>query len=87
MSAYSDTVFSKILKNWAARYQPPTNGRSQLLASAAGCPHRRFKFSALIPRTDFNDYPIRASNANEWTTVQFTWAFEQSFTAGFQARV
>ncbi len=67
MRTYSDTVFSKILKNWAALHQPPTNGRSQLLARAASFPRRRFRLSALIPRTQFNDYPIHTTNANEWT--------------------
>jgi hypothetical protein len=87
MRAYSDTVLSKILKNWVAQRQPPVNGRLKLLESAASFPRRRFRLSALIPRTQFNDYPIHTTNANEWTTVQFTWFFEQSFNAGFQARV
>ena len=87
MHTYSDTAFARILKNWAAQHQPPANGRSQLLEAAASLPRRKFRLSALIPRTQFNDYPIHSTNANEWTPVQFTWFFEQSFNAGFQARV
>lgn len=87
MRTYSDTVFSRILKSWVAQHQPPADGRAQLLAKAASLPRKKFRLSALIPRTQFNDYPFHSTNANEWSPVQFTWFFEQSFTAGFQARV
>jgi hypothetical protein len=87
MSTYSDNAFGKILKNWAAEHKPPANGRARLLLKAAHVPRRTFYLSALIPRTQFNDYPIHITNANEWTSIQFTWFFEQSFNAGFQARV
>jgi hypothetical protein len=84
---YSDNALGKILKNWSAQYRPPANSRSRLLSKAAYTPRRRFNLSALIPRTQYNDYPIHTTNANEWTPMQLTWFFEQSFNAGFQARV
>jgi hypothetical protein len=87
MRVYSDTVVGRILKNWVAQYQPPANGRVQLLSKASTVRRRKYNLSALIPRTQFNDYPIHSNNANEWTPIQFTWFFEQSFNAGFQARV
>lgn len=87
MRTYSDTAFSRILKNWVAQHQPPVDGRLRLLSRAAYVPRRKFSLSALIPRTQFNDYPIHSNNANEGTPIQFTWFFEQSFNAGFKARV
>ncbi len=87
MSTYSDSMIGRILKNWAAQHQPPLDSRSRLLSMAADFPQRKFRLSALIPRTQFNDFPIHSTNANEWTTIQFTWFFEQSFNAGLQARV
>ena len=87
MRTYSDTAFSRILKNWVAQHQPPLDGRLRLLSRAAYVLPKKFSLSALIPRTQFNDYPIHSTNANEGTPTQFTWFFEQSFNAGFQARV
>jgi hypothetical protein len=87
MSAYSDKILARVLKNWVANQQPPSDGRSKLLAKAASIPRRRFSLSALIPRTQFNDYPMQFTNGNELRPIQFTWYFEQTFTAGFQARV
>jgi len=87
MNTNIDTALSRVLKNWVARYQPPAYGRARLLLQAAYTPHKRHNFSALIPRTEFNDYPIPGSNANEWAPAMFTWFFEQSFQTGIQARV
>jgi hypothetical protein len=87
MRTVSDTALRRILKNWVAQHQPPSDGRSKLLSKAAYVPRRKFSLSAIIPRTQFNDYPIHSTNANEWTPIQFTWFFEQSFNAGFQVRV
>ena len=87
MRTNADTVLSRILKNWVAQYQPPANARAQLLSKACNAHRKKYNLSAIIPRTQFNDYPIHSTSANEWTPIQFTWFFEQSFTAGFQARV
>jgi hypothetical protein len=87
MNPNTDTILSRILKNWVSQHQPPTYGRARLLAIVAITPRKKYNFSALIPRTEFNDCPIRGSNTNEWAPAMFTWFFEKSFTTCMQARV
>lgn len=87
MNKNTDVLLSRMLKNWVSQHQPPAYGRAQLLAQAAVTPRKKFSFSALIPRTDFNDCPARVSNTNEWAPAMFTWVFEKSFTTYMQARV
>jgi hypothetical protein len=85
MRTYSDTVFSRILKNWVAQHQPPANGRGQLLSKASNVQRKKLNLSAIIPRTQFNDYPIHSTN--EWSQTLFTWFFAQSIHTGIHARV
>ncbi len=87
MNTNTDKLLSRILKNWVSRYQPPVSGRARLLLIAAKVPQKKRIFSALIPRTEFNDYPMHGGNANEWAPGLFTWFFEQSFQTYLQARV
>jgi len=87
MNGNIDSTISRILKNWVSRHQPPAYGRARLLLAAADTPRKKHNFLALIPRTEFNDYPIPGSNGNEWAPAMFTWFFEQSFQTGIQARV
>jgi hypothetical protein len=87
MNKNTDVILGRILKNWVSQHQPPAYGRAQLLSQASITPRKRFNFSALIPRTDFNDCPIRGINTNEWAPAMFTWVFEKSFTTCMQARV
>ncbi len=87
MDNNTDITLKRILKNWVSQYQPPANGRARLLSQAANKPQKGFRFLALIPRTQFNDYPIHSTNTQEWTPGMFTWFFEQSFTTFLQARV
>jgi hypothetical protein len=86
MSTYSDRMLARILKNWVAQHQPPANGRARLLAKAENTSQRKYNFSIIIPRTQFNDYPIHSTHANEWAPIQLTWFFEQSLNAGIRAR-
>jgi hypothetical protein len=86
MSTYSDRMLGRILKNLVAQYQPPANGRLELLARALNTPRRKHNFSIIIPRTQFNDYPFHSTHANEWSPIQLTWFFEQSLNAGIRAR-
>ncbi len=85
MSMYTDSGFSKILKFWAAEQQPPEDGRAQLLSRAAMARPRKFDLSFLIPRPQFNDYPIHSTN--EWSQSLCSWFFAQSIHASVQARV
>jgi hypothetical protein len=85
MSTYSDNAFGKILKNWAAEHKPPANGRAQLLSEAAIVHPRKLDLSFLIPRPQFNDYPIHTTN--EWSQSLSSWFFAQSIHASVQARL
>jgi hypothetical protein len=87
MNGNIDSTLSRILKNWVSKHQPPAHGRASLLLKASATPRKRYNFSALIPRTQFNDYPMHSGNANEWAPTKFTWLFEQSFQSCIQARV
>lgn len=84
MSMYSDNGFHKILKNWAAEQKPPDDGRAQLLSQAAMVQKNRFDLSFLIPRPQFNDYPVHSNN--EWSQSLFSFFFAQSIHASVQAR-
>ena len=85
MRTYSDTVFGRILKNWAAQHQPPDDGRIKLLSKASQVHRRTYNLSALIPRPQFNDYPIHSTN--EWSQSLCSWFFAQSIHASVQPRV
>ena len=85
MSTYSDNAFGKILKNWAAEHNPPVNGRAQLISHAAIVQQRKHDLSFLIPRPQFNDYPLHSTN--EWSQSLWTWFFAQSIHTGVQARL
>jgi hypothetical protein len=85
MSTYSDNAFGKILKNWASEHKPPANGRAQLLSKAAIIQPRKHDLSFLIPRPQFNDYPIHSTN--EWSQSLCSWFFAQSIHASVQARL
>lgn len=87
MESKIDIILGRILKNWVARHEPPVYGRARLLLLAAYTPRKKRSFSALIPRNEFNDYPMHGGNANEWSPAVFTWFFEQSFHSCIQARV
>jgi hypothetical protein len=82
---YSDNGLAKILKNWAIEHKPPANGRAQLLSQAAIIQHRKHDFSFLIPRPQFNDYPIHSNN--EWSQSLCSWFFAQSIHASVQTRL
>ncbi len=84
MSAYSDNGLARILKNWVAEKQPPADGRARLLAQAVKEQRKRYDLCALIPRNQFNDYPIQYNN--EWSQTIFSWFFAQSINAGVRAR-
>jgi len=85
MSDYSDSVFGRILKNWAAQRQPPADGRAQLLSRVVNVQRRKYNLSVLIPRPQFNDYPIHSNN--EWSQSLCSWFFAQSIHASVQARM
>lgn len=85
MSTYSDNALGKILKNWATEQQPPANGRAQLLSQAAIVQHMKYNLSFLIPRPQFNEYPIHSTN--EWSQSLWSWFFAQSMRSGVQARL
>jgi len=85
MSTYSDNAFGKILKNWAAEHKPPANGRAQLLLKAAIVQHKKLDLCYLIPRPQFNDYPIHSTN--EWSQSLYSWFFTQSIYTSVQARL
>ncbi len=85
MSTYSDNAIAKILKKWATDHQPPANGRAQLLSQAANVQHRKRDSSFLIPRPQFNEYPIHSTN--EWSNSLCSWFFAQSIHASVQARL
>jgi hypothetical protein len=85
MTMYSENGFRKILKNWAAEYQPPDDGRAKLLSQAAVVQKRKRDLSFLIPRTQFNDYPIHSPN--EWSQSLFSFFFAQSLHASVQGRL
>jgi len=87
MDSNFDRMLSRIMKNWVAQHQAPAYSRARLLLMAAYSPRKKHNFSALIPRTQFNDYPIHSGNGNEWVPVMFTWLFEQSFNSCIKARV
>ncbi len=81
---YSDNAFGKMLKSWAAEHEPPENGRDQLLSRAVMPKPRKLDLSLLIPRPQFNDYPVH--NPNEWSQSLYSWFFAQSIHASFQVR-
>ncbi len=81
----SDNGLGKILKNWAAGYKPPTKGRSELLARAAVIQKKKRDLSFLIPRPQFNDYPIHS--ANEWSQSLFPYFFAQSLNVSVPAHL
>jgi hypothetical protein len=85
MRAYSDNSLGKILKNWASESKPPVNGRAQLLTQAAIVQRRKYDLSFLIPRPQFNDYPIHTTN--EWSQSLCSWFFAQSIHMSVQARL
>jgi hypothetical protein len=85
MSAYSDNAIGKILKNWAAEHKTPANGRAQLLFKAAISQQKKYDLSFLIPRPQFNDYPVHSTN--EWSQSLCSWFFAQSMHASVQARL
>jgi len=80
----SDKALGKILKSWAAEYKPPVNGRLQLLSQASVQKKNR-NLSFLIPRSQFNDYPVHTNN--EWSQSLFCFLFAQSIHASVQARL
>lgn len=82
---YSDNALGKILKNWAAEIKPPMDGRSQLLAQASVVQKKKFSLSFLIPRSQFNDYPLHTTN--EWSQSLTSFFFAQSIHASVQARL
>jgi hypothetical protein len=82
---YSDNGLAKILKNWASGQKPPANGRARLLSQAAVGQHKAHDSSFLIPRPQFNDYPIHSTN--EWSNSLYSWFFAQSIHASVQARL
>jgi hypothetical protein len=84
MSIHSDRMLGRILKNWVAQYQPPANGRLELLARAENTPRRKHNFTIIIPRTQFNDYPIHSTN--EWSQSLCSWFFAQSIHEGIRTR-
>jgi hypothetical protein len=84
MSSYSDNGLKWVLKKWAAKEEPPTDGRARLLSEAATIQRRKFFFPLIIPRVQFNEYPVR--NTGEWSQSLFPLFFAQSIHAGFQAR-
>lgn len=77
-------MLSRVLKNWVDKHQPPANGRARLLTMAVYVPRKKYNLSALIPRPQFNDYPIYTNN--EWSQTLCAWFFEQSIHASVQAR-
>ncbi len=81
----SDNDLGKILKNWAAEYKPPTNGRLKLLVKASVSQKHKLDLSFLIPRPQFNDYPMHSTN--EWSQSLFPFFFAQSINASVQARI
>jgi hypothetical protein len=84
MSSYSDNGLKRVLKNWAAEKEPPRDGRASLLSQASVIQRRKFFFTLLIPRIQFNEYPVH--NSDEWSQSLFPLFFAQSIHAGFQAR-
>jgi hypothetical protein len=84
MSAYSDKALGRILKNWAAEHQPPADGRAQLLSQAAVVQRKKFGLTFIIPRPQFNDYPMHSTG--EWSQTLFSYFFAQSIHANLQAR-
>jgi hypothetical protein len=85
MSMYSDNGLRRILKNWAAEHQPPADSRANLLSQAAVVQRKRYDLSFLIPRPQFNEYPMHGTN--EWSQSLFSFFFAQSIHASFQARL
>jgi hypothetical protein len=82
---YSDNALSKILKSWTAEFKPPDNGKEKLLLQASAFEKKRRHFSLLIPRTQFNEYPLQITN--EWSQPLFSFFFAQSMHASLQARL
>jgi hypothetical protein len=82
---FSDNSLGKILKNWAAEYKLPEDGRSQLLLQAAEVQKKKRALSFLIPRPQYNDYPLHSTN--EWSQSLFSFFFAQSIHASVQARL
>lgn len=82
---YSDNSLGKILKSWTSEYKPPDNGREKLLLQASAVEKKRRHFSFLIPRTQFNEYPLHSTN--EWSQPLFSFFFAQSMHASVQARL
>jgi hypothetical protein len=85
MSPRADNFIGNILKNWVASHKPPVNGRVQLLEKAAEIKRNRYNLCALIPRLQFNDYPIQ--NTNDGPQPLSSWFFAQSVHASVQSRV
>ncbi|GEM_PF-1174479 len=85
MSTHTDHFIGNILKNWVASQKPPVNGRAQLLEKAEGIKRSRYDFCALIPRLQFNDYPIQSTN--EGLQLQSSWFFAQSIHVSVQSHV
>jgi hypothetical protein len=85
MSMYSDNALGRILKNWVAEHQPPNDGRARLLAQAAVVQRKKRDWPFIIPRPQFNDYPLHSNN--EWSQSLCSWFFAQSMNASVQARL
>jgi hypothetical protein len=82
---YSDNTLGRSLKNWVAEYKPPDDGRSKLLSQAAEVQKKKHDFRFLIPRTQFNEFPVHSTN--EWSQSLFSFFFAQSIHASIQARL
>jgi hypothetical protein len=85
MSIRVDNFIGNILKNWVASHKPPVNGRAQLLEKAAEIKRDRYNLCALIPRLQYDDYPIQSTNVGPQPLS--SWFFAQSIHVSVQSRV
>jgi hypothetical protein len=85
MDRKKDGVLHRLLKNWANRQGPPSDGRVRLLRAASRLSHYKANLNTLLFRPKVDLYPAPASS--DWTRTLFTWVDENALQFRFQVHL